>query len=205
MGRRWGALHARPAPQYRVPSVQGCSPPPHIRPSAAQRSAAASPTPPEAHKPHARPHPQPHSTPTHLVVRGKHAHVERHGAHHGGAGAGEEAAHSLLLDNARQRIPHTLHHSTARSRVRCDVQGTVAANCNSGLPRLTAPVAADPSTVPNPHPCPNSATPHRTAPPHTTTTPSACASAPPTSRPLGHSLCSCGAPQAAGWCRPACG
>lgn len=44
----------------------------------------------------------------HLVVGGKHAHVERAGAHHGGAGAGEQALDALVLHNAAQRVKRVL-------------------------------------------------------------------------------------------------
>ena len=39
-----------------------------------------------------------------LVVGREHAHVERHGANGGGAGAREEAADALLLDGVRERV-----------------------------------------------------------------------------------------------------
>lgn len=45
---------------------------------------------------------------THLVVRREHAHVERHGAHNGGGGATEQAAHAVLAHNAHKRVTHAL-------------------------------------------------------------------------------------------------
>ena len=44
----------------------------------------------------------------HLVVGGQHAHVEGHGADHGGARPPEQAGHSVILDDPGEGVADAL-------------------------------------------------------------------------------------------------